>query len=250
MSRKTVWYTLLKHTEGDSYEREKTYSAHCPCPDFVRRGHFVPVSQRFFPGGFRAGAAGLYQPLCTIFPFVLFPASVSLCGAGPHPKQYQRRCGRDAVRNLVCLFLTYAAVVSGSLLVFWLARTLGRDFADRVVSRRVSEKYQEIIRSKTSVFLILAFLFPFFPDDVLCILAGLTSISFRRFALIVLLARPWGLLFASALGGDTHSVPLGAMIPIGLTGAVLFLLGLRYADRLEQAVLRRLRRRRKTSAME
>ena len=36
----------------------------------------------------------------------------------------------------------------------------------------------------------------------------------------------------------------------GLTGAVLFLLGLRYADRLEQAVLRRLRRRRKTSVME
>ena len=127
----------------------------------------------------------------------------------------------------MCLFLTYAAVVSGSLLVFWLARTLGRDFADRVVSRRLSEKYLDIIRSKTSVFLILAFLFPFFPDDVLCILAGLTSIPFRRFALIVLLARPWGLLFASALGGATLSVPLWAMIPIGLTGAVLFLLGLR-----------------------
>ncbi len=51
------------------------------------------------------------------------------------------------------------------------------------------------------MFLTLAFLFPFFPDDLLCILAGLSSLSFRCFAVIVLLARPWGLLFASALGG-------------------------------------------------
>ena len=69
------------------------------------------------------------------------------------------------------------------------------------VSRRLSEKYQQILQTKAPVFLTLAFLFPFFPDDLLCILAGLSSLSFRRFAVIVLLARPWGLLFASALGG-------------------------------------------------
>ena len=185
-----------------------------------------------------------YSHLCF---FLLQFLSVVLA---PIPSNISAAAGGMLFGTWCAFFLTYAAVVSGSLLVFWLARTLGRDFADRVVSRRLSEKYQDIIRSKTSVFLILAFLFPFFPDDVLCILAGLTSIPFRRFALIVLLARPWGLLFASALGGATLSVPLWAMIPIGLTGAVLFLLGLRYADRLEQAVLRRLRRRRKTSAME
>lgn len=214
MSRKTVWYTLLKHTEGDSYEREKTYSAHCPCPDFVRRGHFVPVSQRFFQA---ASAQELqayisrFAPYSHLCFFLLQFLSVVLA---PIPSNISAAAGGMLFGTWCAFFLTYAAVVSGSLLVFWLARTLGRDFADRVVSRRLSEKYQDIIRSKTSVFLILAFLFPFFPDDVLCILAGLTSISFRRFALIVLLARPWGLLFASALGGATLSVPLWAMIPI------------------------------------
>ena len=38
-------------------------------------------------------------------------------------------------------------------------------------------------------------------------------------------------------------MPLWTMVPIGLGGLALFLLGLRYADRLEQAVLKRLRGR-------
>ena len=137
--------------------------------------------------------------------------------------------------------LTFAAVFSGSLVVFQLARMLGRSFADQVVSRRLSEKYQDIIRAKTSVFLILAFLFPYFPDDVLCILAGLTALPFRRFALIVLLTRPWGLLFACALGGSSLSIPIWGLVMIGLFGLAVFLLGMAYGERLEHAILRRLR---------
>lgn len=134
-------------------------------------------------------------------------------------------------------------MAAGSLLVFGLARTLGRSFADKVVSRRLSEKYQEAIRSKATVFLTLAFLFPYFPDDVLCILAGLTKISFRRFLLIVLLTRPWGLLFASALGGASFSIPPWGLLLLGLLGGTAFLLGMRYGQRLEQAVLCHFRER-------
>ena len=139
--------------------------------------------------------------------------------------------------------LIAAAGVWISLLVFWLARTLGRDFADRVVSRRLSEKYLDLIRAKAEIFLILAFLFPFFPDDVLCILAGLTNITLGRFAVIVLLTRPWGLLVASALGGASFSLPWWGMALIGLGGLGLFLVGMKYGDQVEERVLRRLRRK-------
>lgn len=140
--------------------------------------------------------------------------------------------------------ITFSAVVSGSLLTFSLARALGRDFADRLVSQKLSEKYQSVLQAKTSTFLTLAFLFPFFPDDMLCILAGLTSVSFRRFALTVLLARPWGLLFASALGGSTLQLPPWVMAPIGLLCLALFLLGMKYGDKVEEAVFSRLKERR------
>ena len=131
-------------------------------------------------------------------------------------------------------------MVIGSLLVFSLARVLGRDFTDKIVSQTLSEKYQSVLHAKSSVFLALAFLFPFFPDDMLCILAGLTNLSFRRFALIVLLARPWGLLFASALGGSTLNLSPWVMVPIGLVGLAVFLLGLKYGDKIEEHLLTRL----------
>ena len=101
------------------------------------------------------------------------------------------------------------------------------------------------METKAPIFLALAFLFPFFPDDVLCILAGLTSISLRRFLVIMLLTRPWGLLFSCALGGSTISMPLWAMIPIALAGLGLFLLGMRYGNQVEEAVLRRFKQHQK-----
>ena len=184
---------------------------------------------------------GRFAPYSHLVYFLIQLLSVILA---PIPSNVTALAGGLLFGTWPAFFLTFGAVASGSLLVFWLARALGRDFADRMVSRKLSEKYLDIIRAKAEIFLILAFLFPFFPDDVLCILAGLTNLPFRRFACIVLLTRPWGLLFASALGGAALSVPLWAMALIGLGGAALFVLGLRYGDQAEQLILKKLRERR------
>jgi len=138
--------------------------------------------------------------------------------------------------------LTWGAVTAGSALVFALARTLGQGFAEKFVSEKLSEKYLDLIRRKRDVFLALAFLFPFFPDDLLCILAGLTDISFRRYLLLVVLARPWGLLAACMMGSATVSIPLWGMAALGAVGLVLFLMAMKYSDRLEEAVIRWLKR--------
>ncbi|MCI6364383.1 VTT domain-containing protein [Intestinimonas butyriciproducens] len=66
--------------------------------------------------------------------------------------------------------LTWAAVALGSLVVFCLARTLGQKFVERFVSEKVSERYLGLMKRKRDVFLCLVFLFPFFPDDIICIL--------------------------------------------------------------------------------
>lgn len=181
-----------------------------------------------------------FAPCSHLLFFLLQFLSVVLA---PIPSNIVAAAGGVLFGTWPAFLLTFGAVLTGSMLVFTLARILGRDFADRLVSRKLSEKYQELLRAKAPVFLTLAFLFPFFPDDMLCILAGLTAISFRRFALIVVLARPWGLLFASALGGASLGLSPWVMVPIGLAGLGLFLLGMRYGDRLEAALLSRLRER-------
>lgn len=46
-------------------------------------------------------------------------------------------------------------------------------------------------------FFSLAILLPGFPDDLLCMIAGLTSMSTRKFMMINILCKPIGLFFYS-----------------------------------------------------
>lgn len=201
-----------------------------------------------FRSGFFAAAADQeslrayiqrFAPYSHLFFFLLQFLSVVLA---PIPSNITALAGGVLFGTWVSFFLTFATVVCASLLVFQLARWLGREFVTRVVGERVSAKYLDVIHAKTDIFLILAFLFPFFPDDLLCILAGLTAISLRRFLIIVLLTRPWGLLFASALGGASFSIPWWGMALIGVGGLLLFILGMKYGDRVEESILHRLGR--------
>lgn len=179
-----------------------------------------------------------FAPFSYLFFFLVQFLSVVLA---PIPSNITAAAGGVLFGTWPAFLLTFGAVATGSVLVFWLARVLGRDFADRIVSQKLSKKYQTILRAKAPVFLTLAFLFPFFPDDMLCILAGLTSLSVRRFTVIVLLTRPWGLLFACALGGATLGLSPWVMVPVALLGLALFLLGLKYGDKLEKSILARLK---------
>ena len=136
--------------------------------------------------------------------------------------------------------LTWGAVTLGAVIVFALARVLGQRFVGQFVSDKLSEKYLDVIRRKRDVFLALAFLFPFFPDDILCILAGLTDISFKRFFLLAVLARPWGLLVACMVGSATLAIPWWGMALLGAAGLAVFLLAMKYGDKIEDAVMERL----------
>lgn len=138
--------------------------------------------------------------------------------------------------------ITLLAMTAGSLFTFTFARILGRRWAQRLVSQKLPARYQALIQRKRDSFLALVFLFPFFPDDLICILAGLTDIPCKRFAVIVLLTRPWGLLAASALGASLFSFPGWALPLFGIAGLLLFAFGLKYGDIIEERILNLLHR--------
>lgn len=173
--------------------------------------------------------------------FIYFGVQLASVILAPIPSNLTAAAGAVLFGLWPTFLLTVAAVQTGSVFVFLLARIYGRSFADRFVNKKVSEKYLDLIHRKRDVFLAMAFLFPFFPDDLLCILAGLTNISFSRFFVLTLLTRPWGLLVACAVGSSTLSIPLWGMILLGIAGLAIFLLMMKYGDKLEEALLKRFR---------
>lgn len=161
----------------------------------------------------------------------------------PIPSNVTMMAGALALGFTRALLLGVLAILCGSMLVFLAARRLGRAAVLRLIDRGVMDKYLPLIEEKEDMFLFLTLLFPFFPDDILCILAGLTGISAKRFALIMTLARPWGLVFAALIGCGALRMPAWAWGALLLGMAVVFYIMMRYSAPIEDALLRVFSRR-------
>ena len=88
----------------------------------------------------------------------------------------------------------YSAVgiIIGSCINFYLARRYGEKFIRLFVSDETYEKTKKkfLTGKKFDVVFTAAILLPCAPDDVLCMLAGLTDMSWRKFLTILFLGRP------------------------------------------------------------
>ena len=151
----------------------------------------------------------------------------------PIPSNVTMMAGALALGFWPAMLLGVAAIWLGSLIMFMLARRLGQRAVQGFIDRSVMEKYLPLIEEKQDMFLFLTLLFPFFPDDMLCILAGLTSMPTGRFAVIMLLARPWGLIFAALLGSGAFSLPPWGWAVLMLVMGAVFVLAMKYSRQIE-----------------
>ncbi len=88
-------------------------------------------------------------------------------------------------------FLNYLGIAIGSTVSFALARHYGQSFVRDKVSPEVWHKYfRWLDNGKTFPRLFgIAILLPFAPDDALCMLAGISNISWAQFLFCVLLCK-------------------------------------------------------------
>lgn len=86
----------------------------------------------------------------------------------------------------------YVGICIGSLIIFLLSRKYGKPFILSMVSDATYAKYSKWLdnESRFEKLFTLAIFLPVAPDDVLCLMAGLTNMSVKRYTLIILLAKP------------------------------------------------------------
>ncbi|MGD9605504.1 MAG: TVP38/TMEM64 family protein [Bacilli bacterium] len=119
--------------------------------------------------------------------------------------------------------LTSIGVLAGSIIAFLVGKLFGRKVVDWILGQEVVEKYLKILGGKQNLVIFVMLLFPFFPDDVLCFVAGLTSMSWLFFLITILLTRPLP-IFLTSYFFDSSFIPLhgwgllvwGMIILIGL----------------------------------
>ena len=100
-------------------------------------------------------------------------------------------------------WVNYIGISAGSLIAYWLARKYGTNIVCEMVSMEKYEGWVEWVNGRKSytTVLILAILLPLAPDDFLCYFSGLTHMPAGKFTCIILLAKPWCILFYSLFFG-------------------------------------------------
>ena len=80
-------------------------------------------------------------------------------------------------------------IISGSLAAFFIGRIFGYKVASWLVGKDDLDKGLQTVKGKDRVVLTFMFLFPFFPDDLLCFVAGITTMSAAYFIVMIIVTR-------------------------------------------------------------
>ncbi len=93
----------------------------------------------------------------------------------------------------------YLGICLGSIIVFLLGRHYGKPLVLRLINEKTYNKYSSWLadQKRFDKLFALAIFLPVAPDDALCLMAGLTNISLKKYIWIILLAKPASILLYS-----------------------------------------------------
>lgn len=134
--------------------------------------------------------------------------------------------------------LSVIGTIIGSLISFALGKIFGRRLCGWMFGVEKTEKYAKILGEKGRFLFIVMLVFPAFPDDMLCMIAGITTMSYAYFTIACLLTRPVMIGITAYLGSGI--IPFsGRGIPIWIGIACLLFVALKLTNEIKRAIERR-----------
>ena len=96
--------------------------------------------------------------------------------------------------------VSWLSLVAGGEIAYLLARRYGRPFAERWISSDVLSRWDKAAAGQGIGFFAVMLVMPLVPNDAMCYVAGLGTISHRRFTAANLLGRGMACVITSAAG--------------------------------------------------
>lgn len=87
------------------------------------------------------------------------------------------------------ILFSLLGIIPASIVAFMVGRKLGNKAVAWIVGEDTLTKWQDKLKGKDNLLLTMMFLLPMFPDDVLCFIAGLSSMSTKYFITVITISR-------------------------------------------------------------
>ena len=132
----------------------------------------------------------------------------------------------------------YIGMLLGSLFAFALGKLLGRRFVNWIAgSAETVDGWIDRLKGREKILLFFMFLLPIFPDDLLCAVAGLFSLSWTYFLVMQLVTRATSTLSTLVfLTGDVVPFEGWGLIVLALMGIFLlaaFIVCFKYSQQID-----------------
>ncbi len=85
--------------------------------------------------------------------------------------------------------LAIIGVLIGSVISFYVGRIFGTKLLRWILGDKELDKYLDMMKGREKVVFFLTMLLPGFPDDIICMVAGITPMRFRFFSITLLITR-------------------------------------------------------------
>ncbi|MDR1906059.1 MAG: VTT domain-containing protein [Clostridiales bacterium] len=135
-------------------------------------------------------------------------------------------------------------VWAGSFLAFAIGRKFGLKVAIWIAGKETIDKYYNKVKGRDKTLLFMMFLLPGFPDDILCIIAGLTNMKWNTFVVMMLISRPIqvastvaGMLILSNTGIVFEGWGIAFWIAVAIILLALTYFILKYNEKIEKRYL-------------
>ena len=144
-------------------------------------------------------------------------------------------------------------ILLGSFTAFFIGRKLGYKAVAWMVGEETLNKWQKKIKGKDNFILTMMFFLPFFPDDILCFITGLSSMSTKYFSIMIIIAR---IVSLSATCVSISFIPLTTWWGLLIWGAILlvvvvgFIFVYKHMDRIHSYFVKKFSRKQKKGKTE
>lgn len=164
---------------------------------------------------------GLWAPL------VFISVQVAQVVFSPIPGELTGFLGGYIFGVLWGTFFSTIGLTLGSYLAFFIGRALGRPFVERLITRRVLERFDFLVNRSGALLAFLFFNIPGFPKDYMCYLLGLSPLRTRVFLLVAAAGRIPGTFILGLQGAslyeERYALFMGLLIAAILIGGVIAL---------------------------
>ena len=159
----------------------------------------------------------------------------------PVPSMLTTLAGALIFGPVGAFLVSAAGIILGSIVAFFIGRKFGVKLINWIAGPHDAAKFRGRM-SRCKYLFCLMLLFPFSPDDLLCLIAGTTTMSFRFFIVSVAVFRTISICLLCFFGSGAiipftaWSIPIWAVLVIAM--GVLFVLSIKYPQKIEDGLVK------------